>query len=511
MNADVDIEGSFSGYQRDRVFYNPDGPAERRYFEAGWLFGLDGEHDGRCTVPVDVDGDGDLDLALLSLQGLRLFENRAAPARFARLRLMSGRSFAGALGAIVRLTAAGMTHSDHAKVLDGFQSQVPTDLHFGLGEADDVERVRVEWPSGAVEVWEDLPADRLIVLTEGESEARVEELPRWPGVARARREATAEQAWAAWSPDDDGAAAAVVRWVRAPKAGEPLTVPEDLAALAREFPEVSWTLVMPAGTEPAACERARETAPVGFAFVLADERTRALTFGHSQVAVPDSTFVLRGGSLRRAFYRPTKPEELAPLLASLRDEDPYPQLLVWTARRRLEADLFEESLALFEEAAALDGSLATAHEGAGRALLGLGRTAEAEAAYLAAVAADGDYAPGHVNLGIVRTQAGRFAEALAPLWEALRIQGEYAPTLLAFGEAAVHAGRPTEALDAFLRAARSEPENTAAHLLAGKLLGQLGRYDQACESLQRAVELDPENEEARKALELSTRLAAGDG
>jgi tetratricopeptide (TPR) repeat protein len=98
-----------------------------------------------------------------------------------------------------------------------------------------------------------------------------------------------------------------------------------------------------------------------------------------------------------------------------------------------------------------------------------------------------------------------------PLREALRIQGEFGPTLLALGEAAVHAGLPTEALEAFRRAALSEPANPAAHLLAGQLLGQLGNYEQALESLERCVELDPTNEEARRALELSTRLAAGDG
>ncbi|HJP00610.1 MAG TPA: ASPIC/UnbV domain-containing protein [Planctomycetota bacterium] len=511
MNTDVSIEGSFSGYQRDRVFYNPDGEGEQRFFETGWLFGLDGEHDGRCTVPVDVDGDGDLDLALLSLQGLRLFENRAAPAHFARLRLVSGQGTAAALGAIVRLSAGGVTRSDHAKVLEGFQSQVPTDMHFGLGALDAVERVRVEWPSGAVQVWEDLPADSLLVLTEGEAEARVETLPCWPDATRERREARGERALEKWgaTPDEDGAR--VVRWVEAGTGEEPPTIPADLALLAREFSEVRWTLVLSAGFDADALARAREAAPVAFSWVSADAESVAHTFGRGEGVTRPSTFVFRAGTLRRAFHRRTERGELAPLLHSLRDEAPYPELLVWTARRRLEDDLFTEALALFEEASVLDPSLATAFEGTGRALLGVGRNVEAEAAYLAAVVADIDYAPGHVNLGVVRSQAGRFAEALDPLREALRIQGDFPPTLLAFGEAAVHAGLPFEALEAFRRAVLSDPENAAAHLLAGKLLGQLGRFEEACESLRRCVALEPTNEEARKALELSARLMVGDG
>src|SRR5688572_1403877 len=80
------FHGSWSGYERDRIFLNPDGDSPR-FHDAAYVLGLDFDDDGRSSAPVDIDGDGDLDLALLGLQGLRILENTAAPAHFARIRL----------------------------------------------------------------------------------------------------------------------------------------------------------------------------------------------------------------------------------------------------------------------------------------------------------------------------------------------------------------------------------------------------------------------------------------
>ena len=181
-----DFRGSFSGYERDRLFYNAGGAL----VPSAYVFGLDGDHDGRAAAPVDIDGDGDLDLALLTLQGLRLLENtsdEAAPAearRYARVRLAATRSAAPALGAVVTLEAGGVTRRDYVRITEGFQTQVPLDLHFGLGVADRVERLTVEWPSGAREVRTDLPVDRLLRVEEGRPEVAVGPLARWPDGTR---------------------------------------------------------------------------------------------------------------------------------------------------------------------------------------------------------------------------------------------------------------------------------------------------------------------------------------
>jgi hypothetical protein len=45
-------------------------------------------------------------------------------------------------------------------------SQNSQTLHFGLGEASRVARLEVEWPSGAVQIVTDFPADRVVTLEE---------------------------------------------------------------------------------------------------------------------------------------------------------------------------------------------------------------------------------------------------------------------------------------------------------------------------------------------------------
>ena len=50
-NADSPFEGSYAGYQRDRLFYKADGDDDA-FYDAAWHFGLDNLEDGRCALPI---------------------------------------------------------------------------------------------------------------------------------------------------------------------------------------------------------------------------------------------------------------------------------------------------------------------------------------------------------------------------------------------------------------------------------------------------------------------------
>ncbi|PYR37347.1 MAG: hypothetical protein DMF90_07120, partial [Acidobacteria bacterium] len=176
------FRGSFSGYERKRLFYNAHG----RLVQSAYVLGLDTDEDGRAVAAVDIDGDGDLDMVLLTAQGLRLFENTSDPRHFSRVRLTAVRSQANALGATVELRAGGITRRDFVKITDGFRAQVPFDLHFGLGNIEKVDSLEVRWPSGKKEVWKDLPADQLLLVREGARAVEAESLGQWPDSTRPR-------------------------------------------------------------------------------------------------------------------------------------------------------------------------------------------------------------------------------------------------------------------------------------------------------------------------------------
>ena len=40
-------------------------------------------------------------------------------------------------------------------------------LHFGLGNASVMSRIEIRWPSGAIEVLKDVPADAMYTVVEG--------------------------------------------------------------------------------------------------------------------------------------------------------------------------------------------------------------------------------------------------------------------------------------------------------------------------------------------------------
>jgi hypothetical protein len=50
--------------------------------------------------------------------------------------------------------------------LNSFRSQMPNIVHFGLGDAEQVDRLTIRWPSGKVQELTNLPTDRHIIIDE---------------------------------------------------------------------------------------------------------------------------------------------------------------------------------------------------------------------------------------------------------------------------------------------------------------------------------------------------------
>ena len=72
-----------------------------------------------------------------------------------------------ALNARVRATAGDLVQVQEVLSGGSYLSQNDLRLHFGLGKHDRVDRVEIRWPTGAVEVFNDLQADRFYVIREG--------------------------------------------------------------------------------------------------------------------------------------------------------------------------------------------------------------------------------------------------------------------------------------------------------------------------------------------------------
>ena len=318
------FRGSFSGYERDRLFYNPDGGG--RFVQAAYVFGLDDDHDGRAAAPVDIDGDGDLDLALLTLRGLKLLENTSAPRHFARVRLAAGGSAAHALGAEVVLRAGAVARRDFVKLTEGFRAQVPLDLHFGLGDATAVDTLEVRWPSGETGVWRDLPVDRLLIVDEAAGTVEAEPLRRWSDGSRPTMTGAPSPAVVARALDGG----------RGPLAGGRPTVvnfwapwcppcnvelPELVDLAGRYDGEVDFAGVSVELEDLDSVRESIERFEIPYPQFLADDAVMERFFGSEDEAALPATFVFdQDGRLRRLFRGAVTQAELDLLLASFRDE-----------------------------------------------------------------------------------------------------------------------------------------------------------------------------------------------
>jgi hypothetical protein len=72
-----------------------------------------------------------------------------------------------AVGARVSVVTGDLTQIAEVHSGRGYQSHFGSRLHFGLCNRKRVDRIEVRWIGGGVDVFEDIPADRLITIIEG--------------------------------------------------------------------------------------------------------------------------------------------------------------------------------------------------------------------------------------------------------------------------------------------------------------------------------------------------------
>lgn len=146
---------------------------EPRYF---------GKFHGMAFADVDRDGDPDLYVnnggVLLSDRWRDLFlENRTltpdgGDASWLHLLLVGTKSNRGAVGARVRVHAAGRVMTQEVAAPQGFSSTNSPYLIFGLTPADRADRIEIRWPSGATQRLGPVAADQALVVTEGSDALR---------------------------------------------------------------------------------------------------------------------------------------------------------------------------------------------------------------------------------------------------------------------------------------------------------------------------------------------------
>jgi thioredoxin-like negative regulator of GroEL len=127
---------------------------------------------GRGLAIGDLDNDGKMDVVIVSQnEPMVYFHNRTAGGHFLTIRLEGTTSSRDAVGARVKVRCGARVLEDQRIGGGSYQSSSDPRLHFGLGTSSEVEMVEVRWPSGRVDRYSGLKADRAYLLREGATEA----------------------------------------------------------------------------------------------------------------------------------------------------------------------------------------------------------------------------------------------------------------------------------------------------------------------------------------------------
>jgi hypothetical protein len=126
------------------------------------------KHSSRGLAFADYDNDGSVE-ALVNNQNeapslLRL--GRRSPNHWIELKLEGVKSNRSAIGALVRVTAAGFVQTAEVRSGGSYLSQSDLRLHFGLGGAVKVDRVEIAWPGGGTQIETGLAVDRIVAIRE---------------------------------------------------------------------------------------------------------------------------------------------------------------------------------------------------------------------------------------------------------------------------------------------------------------------------------------------------------
>ena len=126
---------------------------------------------GRGGCFGDYDNDGDIDGYIVNLNdhGVLLRNNKGSQSSWISLNLVGEQSNRDGVGARVTVLTGDQKQVTQKKSASGYLSQNDPRLHFGLGEAEVVDRIEIIWPSGKVQVLDNIEARQFLTIKESES------------------------------------------------------------------------------------------------------------------------------------------------------------------------------------------------------------------------------------------------------------------------------------------------------------------------------------------------------
>ena len=158
-------ENSLNGYERNALFR---GRGDGRFEDVAHLVGANRIEDGRAVVVADFDRDGRLDLLIQSLdRPAVLLMAAGGSGHWLELELVGAGANPDAVGATA-IAHVGEKHFTRQRIVGtGFLSASSPVLHFGLGEAEQIDALEIRWPNGERQTLPHVRATQRLLVRQG--------------------------------------------------------------------------------------------------------------------------------------------------------------------------------------------------------------------------------------------------------------------------------------------------------------------------------------------------------
>ena len=115
----------------------------------------------------DMDGDGDLDILMTGFEEpVRVYRNDIAEAKSIRVNLVGRQTNRFAVGSRVEIETENGNQVRYASPTRGFMSTSESTLHFGVGDLEKIQQLKIVWASGAVQTFENLDVNHQYTVVE---------------------------------------------------------------------------------------------------------------------------------------------------------------------------------------------------------------------------------------------------------------------------------------------------------------------------------------------------------
>ncbi len=164
VHGEIPVNDLTANRQRLRAYANGAEDDTARFTEVTDLWGLDaaGPVLARGAAAADADNDGDLDIAVGTIGGdLVLLRNSGAGGHWLEVDPDPATP-----GTVLTVTLAdGSTMRRELMAGSSFLSSEDPRLHVGLGSAESVAQLTVEWPDGSRAALDDVEGDRILTIS----------------------------------------------------------------------------------------------------------------------------------------------------------------------------------------------------------------------------------------------------------------------------------------------------------------------------------------------------------